>query len=149
VTAVDSSGLAIEKLKENAALNGMHNIKAVEGKVPEVLRALQNEGRLFDFIILDPPAYAKSKRDLQAAARGYIDINFRAMKLLKKGGYLMTSSCSHNLSEGQFLEIMDESLWESRRKAKLIEKRLQPADHPILLNFPESNYLKCFVLELL
>ncbi len=149
VTAVDSSGQALEKLKENAALNGMTNVKAVEGKVPEVLRDLQKEGRLFDFIILDPPAYAKSKRDLQAAARGYIDINFRAMKLLKKGGYLMTSSCSHNLSEGQFLEIMDESLWESRRKARLIEKRIQPADHPILLNFPESNYLKCFVLELL
>ncbi len=149
VTAVDSSGQALEKSGQNAILNGLSNIKTIEGKVPEVLRDLQKEGRLFDFIILDPPAYAKSKRDLQAAARGYIDINFRAMKLLKKGGYLMTSSCSHNLSEGQFMDIMDESLWESRRKAKLVEKRIQPADHPILLNFPESNYLKCFVLELL
>ncbi|MDD5423848.1 MAG: class I SAM-dependent rRNA methyltransferase [Candidatus Omnitrophica bacterium] len=149
VTAVDSSGQALEKLKENAALNGLKNIGTEEGKVPEVLRAYQAEGRQFDLIILDPPAYARSKKDLQAAARGYIDINFRAMKLLKRGGHLMTCSCSYNLSEGQFLDIIDESLWESRRRAKLVEKRLQPSDHPFLLNFPESNYLKCFVLEML
>ncbi|MFA6356712.1 MAG: class I SAM-dependent rRNA methyltransferase [Candidatus Omnitrophota bacterium] len=149
VTAVDSSGQALEKLKENAALNGLKNIVTKEGKVPEILRAYQAEGRQFDLIILDPPAYARSKKDLQAAARGYIDINFRAMKLLKRGGHLMTCSCSYNLSEGQFLDIVDESLWESRRRAKLVEKRLQPSDHPFLLNFPESNYLKCFVLEML
>ncbi|MDD5269822.1 MAG: class I SAM-dependent rRNA methyltransferase [Candidatus Omnitrophica bacterium] len=149
VTAVDSSGQALGKLKENAALNGIGNISVREGKVPEALRAYQAEGRQFDLIILDPPAYAKSKKDLQAAARGYIDINFRAMKLLKKGGHLMTCSCSYNLSEGQFMDIIDESLWESRRRAKLVEKRIQPRDHPILLNFPESNYLKCFVLEML
>lgn len=149
VTSIDSSGQALEKLKENARLNGLTNIKTVEGKVPEILKSYQKEGKEFDFIVLDPPAFAKSKKDVQAAARGYIDINFRAMKLLKRGGHLMTCSCSYNLSEGQLMDIIDEALWESRRQARLIEKRIQPADHPILLNFPESNYLKCFVLEML
>ena len=148
VTAVDSSGPALEALKENALLNGLTKIRTVEGKVSEILRSLQKEERQFDFIVLDPPAYAKSKKDIQAAARGYIDINFRAMKLLKKGGHLMTCSCSYNLSEGQFMEILAEALSESRRRARLIEKRIQPADHPVLLNFPESNYLKCIVLEM-
>ncbi|OGX42846.1 MAG: hypothetical protein A3F87_03065 [Omnitrophica WOR_2 bacterium RIFCSPLOWO2_12_FULL_51_24] len=149
VTAADSSGPALEGLRENAKLNGLTNIKTVEGKISDILKSCQKEERQFDLIVLDPPAFAKSKKDLQAAARGYIDINFRAMKLLKRGGYLMTCSCSYNLSEGQFLDIIYEALCESRRRACLIEKRIQPADHPILLNFPESNYLKCFVLEML
>ncbi len=148
VTAVDSSGPALEALKENAALNGITKIKTVEGKVSETLKSFQKEERQFDLIVLDPPAFAKSKKDIQAAARGYIDINFRAMKLLKRGGHLMTCSCSYNLSEGQFMEILEAALSESRRRARLIEKRIQPADHPILLNFPESNYLKCIVLEM-
>jgi len=149
VTAVDSSGPALEALDENARLNGLTNIRADEGKVSEILKSYHKEGRQFDLIVLDPPAFAKSKKDLQAAARGYIDINFRAMKLLKRGGHLMTCSCSYNLSEGQFLDILYEALCESRRRAYLIEKRIQPADHPILLNFPESNYLKCIVLEII
>lgn len=149
VTAVDSSGPALEALNENARLNGLANIKAEEGKVSEILKSYHKEGRQFDFIVLDPPAFAKSKKDLQAAARGYIDINFRAMKLLKRGAHLMTCSCSYNLSEGQFLDILYEALCESRRRAYLIEKRIQPADHPVLVNFPESNYLKCIVLEML
>ncbi|MDD4878831.1 MAG: class I SAM-dependent rRNA methyltransferase [Candidatus Omnitrophica bacterium] len=148
VTAVDSSGPALEALKQNAELNGLAKIRTVEGKVSETLKSFQKEERQFDFIVLDPPAFAKSKKDIQSAARGYIDINFRAMKLLKRGGHLMTCSCSYNLSEGQFMEILEESLFESRRRARLVEKRIQPADHPILLNFPESNYLKCFVLEI-
>ena len=149
VTAVDSSGPALETLKENAKLNGLTNIKTFEGKTSETLKAFQKEERQFDFIVLDPPAFAKSKKDIQSAARGYMDINFRAMKLLKRGGHLMTCSCSYNLSEGQFLDIIVEALYESRRQARLIEKRLQPLDHPVLLNFPESNYLKCLVLEML
>jgi len=149
VTAIDSSRPALENLKENAKLNGLDNIKTVEGKVSEILKNRQPEGPQFDLITLDPPAFAKSKKDLQSAARGYIDINFRAMRLLKKGGHLITCSCSHNLSEGQFLDIIEVALRESRRRARLIEKRIQPRDHPILLNFPESNYLKCLVLEML
>lgn len=149
VTAVDSSGPALEGLKENAEINGLTNIKTVEGKVSDILKSYQKEERQFDLIVLDPPAFAKSKKDIQAAVRGYIDINFRAMKLLKRGGHLMTCSCSYNLSEGQFMDIIVEALRESRRRARLVEKRIQPADHPILLNFPESNYLKCFVLEML
>jgi len=149
VIAIDSSAKALEGLKENAALNDLTNIKTEEGKVSEILKSYQKQERRFDLIVLDPPAFAKSKKDLEAAARGYIDLNFRAMKLLVKGGHLMTCSCSYNLSEGQFLQVIYEALNESRRQARLVEKRLQPLDHPILLNFPESNYLKCLVLEML
>jgi 23S rRNA (cytosine1962-C5)-methyltransferase len=149
VIAVDSSAKALEGLKENAALNRLTNIKTEEGKVSEVLKSYQRQERQFDLIVLDPPAFAKSKKDLDSAARGYIDLNFRAMKLLVKGGRLMTCSCSYNLSEGQFMQVINEALNESRRQARLVEKRLQPLDHPILLNFPESNYLKCLVLEML
>lgn len=149
VTAVDSSAQAIEMIKENAKLNKLTNIKTKKGNVFDVLKSYQKEARQFDLIILDPPAFAKSKRDLQDAARGYIDINFRAMKLLSKGGHLITCSCSYNLSEGGFYEIIKEALKESKREARLVEKRIQPQDHPILINFPESNYLKCLILEML
>lgn len=149
VTAVDSSAQAIEMIKENAKLNKLANIKTKKGNVFDGLKSYQKEARQFDLIILDPPAFAKSKRDLEAAARGYIDINFRAMKLLSKGGHLITCSCSYNLSEGGFYEIIKEALKESKREARLVEKRIQPQDHPILINFPESNYLKCLILEML
>ncbi|MDP3785990.1 MAG: class I SAM-dependent rRNA methyltransferase [Candidatus Omnitrophota bacterium] len=149
VTAIDSSAQALAVLLENAGLNSIKNIKIQEGNVFDLLKSYQKEARQFDLIVLDPPAFAKSKKDLQNAIRGYIDINLRAMKLLSKGGHLFTCSCSYNLSEGQFLEIVKEALKESGRSARLVEKRIQPADHPFLLNFPESNYLKCLVLEML
>ncbi len=149
VTAVDSSAQALEALDENARLNSLKNIGTQEGNVFDILKSFQKEARQFDLIVLDPPAFAKSKKDLQDAIRGYIDINFRAMKLLSRGGHLITCSCSYNLSEGQFFEIVKEALRESGKSARLVEKRIQPLDHPILLNFPESNYLKCLVLEML
>ena len=149
VTAIDSSAQALEALLENAGLNSIKNIKIREGNVFDLLKSYQKEPKQFDLIVLDPPAFAKSKKDLQDAVRGYIDINFRAMRLLSKGGHLITCSCSYNLSEGQFLEILKEALKEAGRRARLVEKRLQPSDHPVLLNFPESNYLKCLVLEML
>lgn len=149
VEAVDSSEQALEALKENAKLNKLLNVKAKEGNVFDVLKSYQKEERQFDLIVLDPPAFAKSKKDLEDAVRGYIDINLRAMKLLSKGGHLITCSCSYNLSEVGFFEIIKEALKEAKREAQLIEKRIQPPDHPILINFPESNYLKCLVLEML
>lgn len=149
VIAIDSSAQALEALLANAKLNSNENIKIQGGNVFDILKSFQKETRQFDLIILDPPAFAKSKKDLQDAVRGYIDINFRAMKLLSRGGHLITCSCSYNLSEGQFFEIIKEALKESGKSARLVEKRIQPLDHPILLNFPESNYLKCFILEML
>lgn len=149
VIAIDSSAQALEALTENAKINKIANVKTEEGNVFDILKSYQKESRQFDLIVLDPPAFAKSKKDLEAAVRGYIDINFRAMKLLSKGGHLITCSCSYNLSESNFLEIIKEALKESGREAHLIEKRIQPQDHPILLNFPESNYLKCLILEML
>lgn len=149
VTAIDSSAQALEALDENVRLNSFKNIGTQEGNVFDILKSFQKETKQFDLIVLDPPAFAKSKKDLQDAIRGYIDINFRAMKLLSRGGHLITCSCSYNLSEGQFFEIIKEALKESGKRARLVEKRIQPLDHPILLNFPESNYLKCLVLEML
>lgn len=149
VTAVDSSAPALRALEENAALNSINNITTLEGNVFDILKTYQREKKEFNLIILDPPAFAKSKKDLQQAARGYIDINFRAMKLISKGGHLITCSCSYNLPENIFFDIIKEALKEAGRSARLIEKRIQPLDHPILINFPESNYLKCFILEML
>lgn len=149
VTAVDSSEQALEAMKENAKLNGIDNIKAEHGNVFDILKSYQKSAAQFDLVVLDPPAFAKSKRDIKDALRGYIDINFRAMKLLTRGGHLITCSCSYNLSEGEFLGIAEVSLKEAGRKARLVEKRIQPPDHPILINFPESNYLKCLMLQLI
>lgn len=149
VLAVDSSMQALERLKQNAALNSITNISAIEGNVFDILKSFQKEGRIFETIILDPPAFAKSKKDIENAARAYIDINLRAMRLLAKGGYLITCSCSYNFAEELFFSVVREALKESRMKARLIEKLIQPLDHPILPHFPESNYLKCFILEML
>ncbi len=148
VIAVESSAQALKVLEENAKLNKLTNIKTQDGNVFDVLKSYQKEAAQFDLIVLDPPAFAKSKRDLEDAVRGYVDINFRSMKLLSKGGHLITCSCSYNLSEAGFYEIIKEALKESKRDARLIEKRIQPPDHPILVNFPESNYLKCLILEM-
>lgn len=147
VTAVDSSGAALQMLRANAALNERHNIAAVEANVFEEFKRLEQRRQRFDLVILDPPAFAKSKRDVADAARGYGQLNTRAMRLLASEGYLITCSCSYNLSEEKFLEILQRAATEAQRPMRLIERRLQPPDHPILLSMPETNYLKCFVLQ--
>jgi 23S rRNA (cytosine1962-C5)-methyltransferase len=147
VTGVDSSPDAIIQARENALLNGSANVEFHKENVFDFLRAEADAGRSYDGIILDPPAFAKSKGNIGGASRGYKELNLKAMQLLKPGGILVTSSCSYNLSEGRFLEILRECARDARATLRIIEKRTQSADHPILLSFPESYYLKCLFLE--
>jgi 23S rRNA (cytosine1962-C5)-methyltransferase len=104
-------------------------------------------GRRFDTIVLDPPAFAKSKGDRPAALRGYREINRRACQLLNPGGMLITCSCSYNISEAEFLEVVRQAAADSRRQARLVERRGAARDHPALLSLPESLYLKSLVLQ--
>lgn len=147
IMAIESSASAIEIFKENISLNGFSNIEAVKGNAFEILKDLTKGTVRFDLIILDPPPFAPSREDKANALRGYKEINLRAMQLLKSGGYLMTCCCSYNISEDEFLTILRAAAADSRRKIRLVEKRMQSQDHPVLLSFPESYYLKGLVLQ--
>ncbi len=147
VIGVDSSPDAVEQARENALLNGLANVEFQKENVFTFLKAEAASGRTYDGIILDPPAFAKSKENVGSASRGYKELNLRAMRLLNPGGILVTSSCSYNLSESRFLEILRECAEDAGATLRIIEKRGQSPDHPVLLSFPESYYLKCLFLE--
>lgn len=147
VLAIDISEDAINLAKRNAELNGVKNIEFQTANVFDALRDLEKAGEKFDCIVLDPPAFVKSRSALRSAVRGYKEINLRALKLLNKGGILVTCSCSFHFSEEIFLETLAESVRDSKRRVHLIEKRMQAADHPILVGMPETYYLKCFILR--
>jgi 23S rRNA (cytosine1962-C5)-methyltransferase len=147
VIGVDSSQEAVEQAKENAFLNGLVNMEFRKESVFDFLKAQEEERQLYDGIILDPPAFAKSKENVAGATRGYKELNLRAIRLLNPGGILVTSSCSYNLSESKFLEILRDCSKDSGATLRIIKKRGQSADHPVLLSFPESFYLKCLFLE--
>ncbi len=148
VDAIDSSGAAIERARENAARNGITNAQFREANAFDELRELRRREVVFDTILLDPPAFAKSKIHLAAARRAYKEIHLRAMQLLSPGGTLVTSSCSYNLSEQDWLEVIASAAADARRTFRVVERRLQARDHPARLGFPESAYLKCAVLRL-
>jgi 23S rRNA (cytosine1962-C5)-methyltransferase len=147
VEAVDSSAAALAAAAQNAALNGIANIEFRERDVFELLAAYASARRQFSMVILDPPAFAKSRRSLEGAARGYKEINLRALRLLGPGGVLVTCSCSHHLSEAQLLELVAEAALDAGRELRVLERRTQSRDHPILLTVPETHYLKCLMLE--
>jgi 23S rRNA (cytosine1962-C5)-methyltransferase len=147
VIGVDISESSITQARRNAELNHFSNVEFVEANVFDWLREAEQRGELFDTINLDPPAFAKNKRALEAATRGYKEINLRAMRLLRKGGILITSSCSYHVGEIAFLNILSQAAADARRSIQIIEKRTQARDHPILLSMPETFYLKCFVLR--
>jgi 23S rRNA (cytosine1962-C5)-methyltransferase len=147
IVGIDSSREAIDQAGENARLNGLGNVEFLQGNVFAFLRGEVDSGRQYDGIILDPPAFAKSRENITGAARGYKELNSRAFRLLRSGGILVTSSCSYNLSESKFLDLLKESERDSGATLRIIEKRGQSADHPVLLSFPESYYLKCFFLQ--
>lgn len=147
VIGVDSSPEALEMAKENAALNGVTNLQFIKENVFDFLKEEAKQKKKYQGIILDPPAFAKSKEDLPAAIRGYKEVNLRALRLLSPGGILITSSCSYNLPESKFLEILKDCARDAGTILRILEKRGQSADHPVLLNFPESHYLKCIFLE--
>ena len=147
VTLVESSGPALAVAQDNASLNGYENLDLVKANVFTFLKEAVAAGRRFDFISLDPPAFAKSRRDREAAYKGYKEINRRAFQLLNPGGVLVTCSCSYNLSEPEFLAIVREAAADAHRQARLVERRGAAKDHPALLSLPESLYLKCLILE--
>lgn len=147
ITAIESSSPAIEIFKENLRLNGLDNVEIVKGNAFDILKDLSRGEEQFDLILLDPPPFSPRREDKAGAWRGYKEINLRALHLLKEAGYLMTCCCSYNISEDEFLSILNEAAADSRRRVTLIEKRMQSQDHPVLLTFPESYYLKCIVLR--
>ncbi|GAA6732896.1 class I SAM-dependent rRNA methyltransferase [Thermus oshimai] len=147
VLAVDSSKAALERAEENARLNGL-SLKTLEANAFDLLRALEKAGERFDLIVLDPPAFAKGKKDLERAYRAYKEVNLRAMRLLGEGGILATASCSHHLTEPLFYEMLKEAAQDARRAFRILEKRGQGWDHPVLLNHPETHYLKFALLQM-
>ena len=148
VTAVDVSGAAIQQARRNAALNDATNVECVEANVFDYLRERELAGDRFDCINLDPPAFAKNRAAVEAATRGYKEINLRAMKLLKPGGTLITSTCSYHMSEDAFLNVIADAAADAGRAAQVIEKRGQSRDHPVLVSMPETYYLKCAILRI-
>jgi len=147
VEAVDASESALARATANAARNGITNIATVRANVFDHLSEADRSRRRFDGIVLDPPAFAKSRKDIDAAARAYKEINLRAMRCLTRGGVLVTCSCSYNLHEDEFVEILAAAAADAGRRAVIVEKRSQARDHPVLLGLPESHYLKCLILR--
>jgi 23S rRNA (cytosine1962-C5)-methyltransferase len=148
VTGVDSSRPALEVADQNAALNrrdAQPEIEWIEANAFDLLKDYSSSNRRYDTIVLDPPAFAKSKRDLDAALRGYKELNLRALKMLRPGGILVTCSCSYHVSQSNFLEMLASAALDAHRTLRLIEVRGQAKDHPVLLNIPETAYLKCAI----
>jgi len=144
VTGVDSSRPALEVADQNAALNH-REIEWIEANAFDLLKDYASANRRYDTIGLDPPAFAKTKRDLDAALRGYKELNFRALKMLRPGGTLVTCSCSYHFSQSSLLEMLADAAVDAHRTLRLIEVRGQAKDHPVLLNVPETAYLKCVI----
>ena len=149
VTGVDSSRPALEVADQNVALNQKHlggkEIEWIEANAFDLLKDYATSNRHYNTVVLDPPAFAKSKRDLDAALRGYKELNLRALKMLRAGGILVTCSCSYHVSQADFLEMLASAALDAHRTLRLIEVRGQAKDHPVLLNVPETAYLKCVI----
>jgi 23S rRNA (cytosine1962-C5)-methyltransferase len=149
VTGIDSSRPALEVADQNAALNrhdpSQPEIEWIEANAFDLLKDYSASGQRYDTIVLDPPAFAKSKRDLAAALRGYKELSLRALKMLRPGGVLVTCSCSYHVSQADFLEVLADAARDTQRTLRLVEVRGQAKDHPILLNVPETAYLKCVI----
>jgi 23S rRNA (cytosine1962-C5)-methyltransferase len=144
VTGVDSSRPALEIADQNAALN-QNEIDWIEANAFDLLKDYSGSNHLYDTIVLDPPAFAKSKRDLDSAMRGYKELNLRALKMLRPGGILVTCSCSYHVSQVNFLEMLTSAALDAHRNIRLLGARGQAKDHPLLLNVPETGYLKCII----
>jgi 23S rRNA (cytosine1962-C5)-methyltransferase len=147
VTAVDLSAEALERVKANAARNGITNVTTRDANVFDLLHELDQRAERFDTVILDPPAFAKSRESIPKAARGYKEINLRALRMLKPGGCLVTCSCSYHIHEDDFEAILTDAATDARVTVTVVEKRRQARDHPVVLGVPETYYLKCFVLR--
>ena len=146
VIGVDASREALEVAEQNAKLND-REMDWLEANAFDLLKDYSEAGEQYDTIILDPPAFAKSKRAAEGAVRGYKELNLRALKMLKPRGILVTCSCSHHVSEAEFQETITAAAADARRNVRILEKRVQAQDHPILAGVPETLYLKCFICE--
>lgn len=147
VLAIDVSAAAVEATAANATRNGLTNVEVQEANVFDALRGLEEQGRRFDTIALDPPAFARNRASVERALAGYKEINLRAMRLLRPGGHLVTCSCSYNVDDTLFLEVVRRAAADARASIWLVERRTQAADHPVLVTAPETSYLKCLVLR--
>jgi 23S rRNA (cytosine1962-C5)-methyltransferase len=147
VLAIDISEPAVERIRDNSRRNGLSNVEARAMNVFDELRELERRGEVFDTIVLDPPAFAKNKAALPKALSGYKEINLRALKLLRPGGFLISCSCSYNVSEAAFAEVLASAALDAYADVAVVEKRMQGRDHPVLMTVPETYYLKCFILR--
>jgi 23S rRNA (cytosine1962-C5)-methyltransferase len=149
IEAVDLSASALAGAQRNLDLNGIENVSLREANTFDLLRQYDESGRRFDMIVLDPPAFAKNKRNISAACRGYKEINLRSLRLLKPEGFLVSCSCSHHISEALFSQILAEAALDARRSVAVVERRMQASDHPVVMTMPETYYLKCFIISVI
>jgi 23S rRNA (cytosine1962-C5)-methyltransferase len=149
VDAADSSEHALSAARANAAANGIANIAFQQADVFDLLSGSAAAHRQYSLVVLDPPAFTKSRKNLEAAASAYKEINLRALRLLQPGGILVTCSCSQHLSESMLLELVADASLDAGRTLRVLERRTQSQDHPILLTVPETLYLKCIILEVI
>ena len=149
VTGIDISADAVAAARRNAQLNELTNVEFREANVFDALREMEAIGERFDTIVLDPPAFAKNRASLKAALRGYKEINLRALKLLNRGGVLVTCTCSYHVSEELFLDVVAQAAIDAHRRVQIMEKRMQATDHPVLVAMPETYYLKCVIARVL
>ncbi|HZA13656.1 MAG TPA: class I SAM-dependent rRNA methyltransferase [Myxococcaceae bacterium] len=148
VTAVEISEAACAQLRANAEANQLGNVEVLTANTFDFLRDAVDEGRRFDTIVLDPPSFAKNKASAAAAVRGYKEINLRALQLLRPGGVLITSSCTYHVDEAAFEALLSSAAADAKRRVQIVERRGAGRDHPVLIGFPESRYLKCYVLRI-
>ena len=153
VTAVDSSRPALEVAEQNEQLNrGAHtcgDIKWIEANAFDLLKDYSAAGNQYDTIVLDPPAFAKTKRVVETALRGYKELNLRALKMLRPGGLLVTCSCSFHVEQSQFMAMLEAAVADAGRRVRILERRSASLDHPTLVGVPESSYLKCVVSQII
>lgn len=147
VEAVDSSAGAIEIARKNAASNKIGNVEFREANVLQYLPGLVSARRTFDLVVVDPPAFTKSRESVEQAARGYKEINLRALRLLSPGGILVSCSCSHHMSEAHLFETVAQASLDCGKRLRVLDRRTQAHDHPILVTVPETHYLKCLIFQ--
>ena len=149
VEAVDSSAAMLDAAKANALANDLRNIEFQQADVLDYLPSLIAAHRAFDVVVVDPPAFTKTRSALEGAMRGYKEVNLRALRLLKRGGILVSCSCSHHMTEANLLEVIANAALDGGKRLRVLERRTQSQDHPILLTVPETHYLKCLIFEVL
>ena len=149
VKAVDISETALNTVKRNIELNGYKNVETLEGDVFKILRDEKQAGTKYGMVILDPPAFCKSVNEVKDALKGYKDINILGMKLVEKGGFLVSSSCSHFVTMQMFMQMLTDASRESGRRIRVLEIKTQAPDHPSLLADEETSYLKFVIMQVL